>query len=427
MFEIKDIKAREILDSRGNPTIEVEIVTDAGISKADVPSGASIGSFEALELRDGGKRYHGKGVLKAVENVRVVSKKLIKMDVTKQEEIDKLLLEIDGTQNKSRLGANAILGISLAVLKASSICLGIPLYKRISSLIGSKEYYLPVPQMNIINSGEHVGVKNDIQEHIIMPIRFDTFSDALRAGVETYHVLKDLLKSRFGYQSIQLGDEGGFTPPLTNVEDRLNLMLDAIEEAGYGGKIFLALDCAASEFYKDGLYTISGKTYTHDELVDFYKKLIKTFKIVSIEDGMAEDDWHGWSLLTKEVGIQIVGDDLLTTNIERIKKAVDRKACNALLLKINQIGTITESINSAKLAFNNGWNIVVSHRSGETMDTSIADIVVGLSGINTNQSKFGAPARGERTEKYNQLLRIEESLGKSAKFSGGRLQNQILI
>jgi enolase len=418
-FAIRCVKAREVLDSRGNPTVEVDVITDAGLSRAAVPSGASTGSFEALELRDGDSRYSGKGVLKAVENVKIISKKIIGMDVTKQEEIDSLLLELDGTENKSKLGANAILGISLAVARASAQCLGIPFYKRIADMAGSNTCHLPVPQMNVINSGRHAGIENDIQEHMIMPVKFSSFSDALRAGAEIYHTLKGILKKKFGASAAHLGDEGGFAPPIKSVEARLEILLKSIEESGYKGKVALALDCAASEFYRKGFYTISGRNYSSAELIDFYKGLAETFRIVSIEDGMAEDDWSGWSSLTKELkNIQIVGDDLLVTSTKRIKRAVDEKACNALLLKINQIGTITESINAAKLAFKSQWNIVVSHRSGETSDSSIADIAVGLSGLNANQSKFGAPARGERTEKYNQLLRIEEELGEKAEFSG---------
>ena len=419
-FKIKKIKAREVLDSRGNPTVEVDLITDSSCAKAIVPSGASTGIHEALELRDNDKkRYSGKGVLKAVSNVnKVIARTLIGYDCLKQREIDNILLELDGTEHKTNLGANAILGVSMAVCKAGSICSHEDIYQYIQRLANSKKLVLPAPQMNVINSGKHAGVENDIQEHMILPIEFKNFKDALRAGVEVYHALKNILKAKYGAKAILLGDEGGFAPPIQNVEQRLELLLKAIDEAGYSGKIRLALDCAASEFYydKNRLYRILKKSFNNGQLVDFYKNLIKKYQIFSIEDGFAQDDWEGWSLLNKEIGhrIQIVGDDLLVTNIMRIKKAMNNKACNALLLKVNQIGTVTEAIDAANISFKNQWKVVVSHRSGETEDSFIADLVVGLG---SNQCKFGAPARSERTAKYNRLLRIEEEFGKKAKFA----------
>ena len=419
-FKIKNIEAREVLDSRGNPTIEVDLMTKSCCAKSIVPSGASTGIHEALELRDNDrKRHHGKGVLKAAANInRIISKKLAGFDCRNQREIDNILIELDGTENKSKLGANAILGVSMAVCKAGAICSDKRLYEHIKRVSNSKKLLLPIPQMNVINSGRHAGIDNDVQEHMIMPINFNRFSDALRAGVETYHTLKDILKKKYGAKSIMLGDEGGFAPPIKNVGERLELMLKAIGESGYSGKIKLALDCAASEFYNDknGKYKILNKKYDRHELIDFYKSLIKKYPIISIEDGFAQDDWQGWSLFNRELGrkIQIVGDDLLVTNIGRIKMALERRACNALLLKVNQIGTITEAIDAASISFRNKWNVVVSHRSGETEDSFIADLVVG---IGASQSKFGAPARSERTAKYNRLLRIEEELGKKAKFA----------
>ncbi len=415
MSKLKRIKAREVLDSRGNPTIEVDVLTNNGLSRAIVPSGASTGKHESLELRDHDKRYNGKGVLKAVNNVNKIAKKLIGLDCTNQKKIDSLMLKLDGTANKSILGANAILGVSLAVCKAAALSSSLPLYQYISKLSGRK-LSLPIPQMNIINSGRHAGIENDIQEHMIMPVKFKSFSEALRAGTETYHTLKEILKDKFDATAINVGDEGGFAPPIKNIIERLELIQSAIETTGYNKKIFIALDCASSEFYHHAKYQINGVTYDSGELIDFYDDLVKTYNIISIEDGMAEDDWHGWHELNLKLGnkIQIVGDDLLVTNVSRINRAVKEKSCNSLLLKVNQIGTVTESIEAANLAFNNKWSVVVSHRSGETEDTFIADLAVGL---DSGQSKFGAPARSERNCKYNQLLRIEERLGKKIKFN----------
>lgn len=420
-FRIKKIKAREVLDSRGNPTIEVSLLAGSCLVKSIVPSGASTGIHEALELRDNDKRrYNGKGVLKAVKNVnQIIAKRLVGKDCRGQREMDNFLIELDGTKNKSKLGANAVLGVSMAVCKAGAICSKKELYNHIQQLSGSKKLMLPIPQMNVINSGKHAGVENDIQEHMIMPVGFKNFSDALRAGVETYNTLKNMLREKYGAKSTLLGDEGGFAPPIGNVEERLELLLKAIDECGYNKKIKLALDCAASEFYdgKNEAYTILNKKYGKGQLIDFYKNLVRKYQIASIEDGMAQDDWGGWSMLNKEIGkkVQIVGDDLLVTSIGRIKRALNHKSCNALLLKVNQIGAVTEALDAAKISFGNKWNVVVSHRSGETEDSFIADLCVG---IGANQSKFGAPARSERTAKYNRLLEIEEKLGNKAKFAG---------
>ena len=419
-FKIKKIKAREVLDSRGNPTVEAGLTTSSCCAKSIVPSGASTGIHEALELRDNDKkRYNGKGVLKAVSNVnKIIAKKLNGLDCRKQREVDNILIELDGTENKSRLGANAILAVSMAVCKAGAICSGKGLYAYIQKLSNSRKLMMPIPHMNVINSGRHAGAENDIQEHMIMPIGFKRLNDALRAGAETYHTLKNILKKKYGAKATLLGDEGGFAPPIKNVDGRLELLMAAIKESGYSGKIKLALDCAASEFYehKNGKYAILDKKYSSDELVDYYKSLIKKFPVISIEDGFSQDDWRGWKLFNKQLGskIQIVGDDLLVTNIMRIRKALDEKSCNSLLLKVNQIGTITESIDAANISFKNKLNVVVSHRSGETEDSFIADLCVGLG---ATQSKFGAPARSERTAKYNRLLRIEEELGNKVKFA----------
>jgi|TARA_Y100000310_G_scaffold240719_1_gene244605 enolase len=418
-FKITKIKAREVLDSRGNPTVEVDLQTETCCAKSIVPSGASTGIHEALELRDNAKRYKGKGVLKAVSNVNSkIARKLIGLDCRNQRKIDNVLIELDGTENKANLGANAVLGVSMAACKAGAFCSNKRLYEHIQKISNSKKLTLPIPQLNVINSGKHAGVDNDIQEHMLMPIKFSKFSDALRAGVETYHTLKGILKKRYGAKAILLGDEGGFAPPINNVEARLELLMKAISEAGYKGRIKLALDSAASEFYdeKNKKYTIQDKKYDYGGLVDFYKKLVGKFPIASIEDGFSEDDWHGWHYFNEKLGkkIQIVGDDLLATNMRRMKRAISVKACNSLLLKVNQIGTVTESLDAANLAFQNRWKVVVSHRSGETEDSFISDLVVG---IGSNQSKFGAPARSERTAKYNRLLRIEElSKAKFARF-----------
>jgi enolase len=416
-MKIKKIFAREILDSRGNPTIEVEILTDFGISRAIASSGASSGTHEAIEIRDGEKRFMGKGVLKVVNNVnKTIAPRLIGMECTDQENIDKLMIELDGTENKSNLGGNAIVATSMAICKAGAMSLGIPLYEYIGRLAGIGKNVLPVPQMNVINGGAHAGIENDIQEHMIIPIG-KNFRESLRMGCEIYQNLKAILKKRFGALATLVGDEGGFVPPLENVFERLEVITKAIRNAGYEGGCFLALDSAASEFYKNGVYTIIDKKFSSGEMIDFYKELISKFEIISIEDGLAEDDWNGWVELTKTLGrkIQIVGDDLLCTNPERIKKAIRLNAINSILIKPNQIGTVTETIEACKLRFEKGYGAVVSHRSGSSEEIFVSDLVVGLS---TGQSKFGAPARSDRNCKYNELLRIEEVLGNKAKFPG---------
>ena len=417
MAEIVKMKAREILDSRGNPTVEVDLFTKNGLSRASVPSGASTGKHEALELRDGGKRYLGKGVLKAVSNVNnVIATELVGRDCTEQKEADELMTGLDATPDKSRLGANAILAVSMAVCKAGASESNVPLYEYISSLIDSKSLTLPIPQMNVINGGLHAGIENDFQEHLIIPCGAKSFSDALRICSETYHILKKKLREKFGNSAIHVGDEGGFVPPLKSVDERLEFIMEAIEELGYTAEFALGIDAAASEFYQDGKYRILKKEYSVEELSDFYDKLCKKFKVVSIEDGFSEDDWDAWHVLESKLGkkIQLVGDDLLVTNVKRIKKAIEMDACNALLLKLNQIGTVTEALEAFKLARKTGWNVIVSHRSGSTEETFFADLVVGL---DAGQFKYGAPARSERTCNYNELLRIEEALGSRAVYS----------
>ncbi len=417
MSKITKIGAREILDSRGNPTVEVDVFTNRGLSRASVPSGASTGKYEAFELRDGGRRYLGEGVLKAVNNVNnVIAKKIIGQDCTKQREADELMIELDGTPNKSNLGANAILAVSMAVCKAGASEMNLPLYEYVAEVSDSRGVTLPIPQMNVINGGMHAGITNDFQEHMIVPFGAKTFSDALRMCSETYHTLKKNLKEKFGNSAILVGDEGGFVPPLKSVDERLKFISEAIAELGYTKEFGLAIDAAASEFYDNGRYKIMGNEYSSEGLTEFYSEMSEKFRIISIEDGLSEDDWDGWIKLKSKLGekIQLVGDDLLVTNTERIRKAIKLDACNALLLKLNQIGTVTEALDAFKSAREAGWNVIVSHRSGSTEETFFADLVVGL---DAGQFKYGAPARSERTCNYNQLLRIEEELGGKAKYS----------
>ncbi len=407
-MKIAAILAREILDSRGNPTIECDIVLDDGsLHRAMVPSGASTGAHEAVELRDGEKRFGGKGVLKAVSNVNKIIAPLLKgRDPSSQKEIDQIMLRADGTPNKEKLGANAILSVSMAVARAGAHVSQLPLHKYIAKLSNQKGVFHPIPAMNIINGGKHAGQENDVQEHMIIPVGAKSYGDALRMCAEIYAQLKSDLKKKFGSQGTLIGDEGGYAPPIKDLNERLTILWGAIKAAGYEKQVRLGLDCAASEFCKDGKYTISAKSYSSSELIVFYESLIKKFPIISIEDGHAEDDWQGWQLMTENLGrkIQIVGDDLLVTNPARMQRAIKEKSCNALLLKLNQIGSVTEGIDAALLAKKNNWGIMVSHRSGETEDAFIADFCVG---IDAKQSKFGAPARSERTAKYNQLLRID--------------------
>ncbi|ASJ01507.1 phosphopyruvate hydratase [Thermococcus gorgonarius] len=426
-FEITNVIAREVLDSRGNPTVEVEVYTPISMGRAAVPSGASTGTHEALELRDGGKRYHGKGVRRAVENVnKIIAPEIIGMDVTWQRDIDMLMLELDGTENKSNLGANAILGVSLAVAKAAANALGLPLYQYIG---GTNAYVMPVPMSNVINGGVHAGNELDFQEFMIMPVGADSFREAIRWVSETYHVLKKVIAERYGKNAINVGDEGGFAPPMKEVTEPLEVLIEAIEEAGYkpGDEIAFALDAASSEFFHPdkGKYVVSGKEYDRGELLELYRELVSTYPIVSIEDPFHEEDWEGFAMITRELGnkIQIVGDDLFVTNPKRIRKGIEMGAANALLLKVNQIGTLSEAIDAAYTAFRAGYGVVVSHRSGETEDATIADLAVAL---NAGQIKTGAPARSDRNAKYNQLIRIEEELEGIAVYPGRKFRNPFL-
>lgn len=419
MGKIARVRAREILDSRGNPTIEVEVHLESGFhARACVPSGASTGKYEALELRDGDKkRFFGKGVKKAVFHVNeIIAPQIEGLESTRQAEIDLLLCELDGTENKSRLGANAILGVSMAIARASAEELGLPLFLYLG---GQRARVLPVPFMNVINGGVHADNPLDIQEFMIVPWGAETFSEALRMGVETYQALKALLKEKG--LSTSVGDEGGFAPYIGSPEEALEYLLMAIERAGYKPleDIALALDVAGSELFKNGQYEFSGmgKIFSREELVEYYENLVNNFPIISIEDPFSEDDPEGFKLITSKLGnrIQIVGDDLLVTNPKRIEWGIRENVCNAVLIKLNQIGTVTETISAVDLAIKHCWNAMISHRSGETEDAFIADLAVAL---NTGQIKTGAPARSERTAKFNQLLRIEEYLGKSAIFAG---------
>ncbi|AEE96668.1 phosphopyruvate hydratase [Mahella australiensis] len=421
MSEIIDILAREILDSRGNPTVEVEVLTEGGfVGRAAVPSGASTGAFEAIELRDGDKnRYMGKGVLQAVDNVNnVIAPELIGMDAIDQVAIDKLMIELDGTPNKSKLGANAILGVSLAVAKAAAASVGLPLYQYIG---GVNAKVLPVPMMNILNGGKHADNTVDIQEFMVMPVGAPSFKEALRMCAEVFHTLKKVLSDK-GY-STAVGDEGGFAPNLKTNEEAIEVILEAVEKAGYkaGDDIRIAIDTAATELYdeKDGKYHFPGEgvVRTSEEMVDFYEHLVDKYPIISLEDGVAEEDWEGWKLLTQRLGkkIQLVGDDLFVTNTERLSKGIDLGVANSILIKVNQIGSLTETLDAIQMANRAGYTAVVSHRSGETEDTTIADIVVG---VNAGQIKTGAPSRVDRVAKYNQLLRIEEMLGDTAQYLG---------
>lgn len=412
---IKEVKARQILDSRGNPTIEVEVeLNDASKGRASVPSGASTGKYEAVELRDGGSRFMGKGVTKAVRNVNeIIGPKVKEKDATSQSEIDRLMIDLDGTDNKQKLGANAILGVSLAVAKAAANSLQIPFYRYLG---GISARILPLPMMNILNGGKHADNNVDLQEFMIMPIGASSFREALCISSEIFHHLKIVLKEK-GYSS-SVGDEGGFAPDLSSNKEALELIMEGIKRAGYkGGKdVALALDPAASSFYKEGKYFLKAeikKEKSSEEMVEFYELLISEFPIISIEDGLAENDWKGWKLLTERLGkkIQLVGDDLFVTNTKRLKKGIEMGVANSILIKPNQIGTLTETISAVQLAKKYGYRVVTSHRSGETEDTTISDLAVAMG---TGQIKAGSCSRGERIAKYNRLLRIEEELGKEA-------------
>ncbi len=418
MSEIVSIVGREVLDSRGNPTVEVDVTLASGVlGRAIVPSGASTGEHEAVELRDGGKRFGGKGVMTAVGFVNgEIADELDGLDPLEQRLIDTALINLDGTDNKARLGANAILGVSMAVAKAAAAELELPLYRYVG---GANAHVLPVPMMNVINGGVHADNTIDLQEFMIMPVGAASFREAMRWGAETYHILKKLLHDR--KLSTAVGDEGGFAPDLANNEDAIIILVEAIQMAGYtpGQDIAIALDPAMSELYRDGRYHLTGegKVLSSDDLAAYWARLVDTYPIVSIEDGMAEDDWDGWASLTQAVGsrVQLVGDDLFVTNTERLQMGIDRGVANSVLVKVNQIGTLTETLDTVDLATRHGYTSVMSHRSGETEDTTIADLAVAT---NCGQIKTGAPARSDRVAKYNQLLRIEEQLGETASFRG---------
>ncbi|MCE5295869.1 MAG: phosphopyruvate hydratase [Euryarchaeota archaeon] len=414
--KITKVWAREVLDSRGNPTVEAEIWTSSVKVTAIAPSGASTGTHEALELRDGGKRYAGKGVTKAVENVRgKIAPTLVGMDVRKLAAIDQAMIDRDGTENKSKLGGNAITAVSLAAARAGSLVEGVELHE----FLCMNSNVLPVPCMNVINGGKHAGSNLKIQEFMIVPCGTRSFSDSIRIGVEVYHSLKTVLKKEYGPGAINVGDEGGFAPPLNTARESMDMLLKAIEAAGYrpGKDVYLAMDAAASEFYVDGNYEVDGAVRTPDEMIDFYAGLVKDYPLISLEDPFDEEAFDTMTELTKKIGkkVQIVGDDIFVTNPKRIAMAVKAGAGNATLLKVNQIGTVTEAVKAAELSFESGYNVMVSHRSGESEDCSIADIAVALE---CGQIKTGAPARAERTSKYNRLLRIEENLGSNARFLG---------
>jgi enolase len=426
MSYIANIHARQILDSRGNPTIEVDILTENEfLGRAAVPSGASTGIHEAMELRDNDKKiYQGKGVLKAVENVNtILGDELVGWDVADQTGIDGKMIALDGTDNKSKLGANAILAISLAVAKAAALEANLPLYRYIG---GTNAKTLPIPMMNILNGGAHADNKIDFQEFMVMPVGANSFGEALRWGVDIFHTLKSVLKKK-GY-STNVGDEGGFAPNIQSNEEAIETVLSAIDKAGYkaGKEVAIAMDPAVSEMYdKDKkqyhFHKSDGKKLDRESMVEFWESWVKQYPIISIEDGMAEDDWEGWKLMTEKLGkkIQLVGDDLFVTNVKRLQKGIDEKIANALLVKVNQIGTLTETINAVSLAQNNGYNTIMSHRSGETEDTTIADLAVAL---NCGQIKTGSASRTDRIAKYNQLIRIEEILGESAVFPKGKIK-----
>jgi enolase len=414
-FTIRRMKAREILDSRGNPTVEVDAYTGDGFGRASVPSGASTGTYEAVEMRDGGDRYGGKGVLKACEVINyTLSPVVIGMDSRDLSSIDRRMIALDGSENKSRLGANAILGVSLAVMKAAADTAGMPLY----SHLNKDAKTLPVPLMNVINGGKHAGNDLAIQEFMIAPVGAASFSEALRMGSEVYSELKKILKEKYGPTAINIGDEGGFAPPLSKSGDALTALNKAIKKAGYSDNtIKLALDLAASSFFSGGKYSIDGKALSPDALLDYLAALIDEYPVISVEDPFQEDDFDSFSAITKRLGkrVQIIGDDVFVTNRKRLIKGIEKGACNSLLLKVNQIGSVSEAMDVARLAMGKGYSVVVSHRSGETVDDYISDISVALE---CGQIKTGAPARGERVAKYNQLLRIEENLGSKSRYAG---------
>ena len=412
---ISSVKGREVLDSRGNPTVEVEVETEGGYHGwAIVPSGASTGIHEAVELRDGGSRYHGQGVLKAVSSVERIAKEILGFDVREQGVIDRLMIELDGTENKSKLGGNAILGVSLACAKAAADSTGMQLYEYAGT---GEADLLPVPFLNVINGGKHAGNQLDFQEFMVVPLGAESFREALRMGSEIYHALKGQLRSAYGPAAINVGDEGGFSPSLSRPEEALDVIVKVVEEMGYGDIVSLALDVAASYFYKEGEgYSVAGETLETGELIDLYGELVEAYPIVSIEDPLHEEDFEGFAEVTRRFPIQVVGDDLLVTSVSRLKRGLEMGAGNALLWKVNQVGTLTEALEAASMALGNGWGVMASHRSGDTEDAFVADLAVA---IGCGQIKTGAPARGERTAKYNRLLRIEEWLGDRAHYPAG--------
>jgi len=419
MSEIISVHARQILDSRGNPTVEAEVILDSGATgRAAVPSGASTGAFEAVELRDGdGSRYRGKGVDQAVEHVRItLAGALIGVDALDQREIDAAMIELDGTPNKESLGANAILGVSLAVARAAADESGLSLYRYVG---GTDAHVLPVPMMNVINGGAHADNNIDLQEFMLVPLGADSFAEGLRIGAETFHALKGLLKERGLVTAV--GDEGGFAPDLASNEEAITAILEAADRAGHRDDVAIAIDAASTEVYADGRYRLpgEGRELSTAEMVDYLAELCDRHPIVSVEDGLAEDDWDGWQLLTERLGgrVQLVGDDLFVTNVERLQRGIDSGAANSILVKVNQIGTLSETLDAVRLAHRSGYTAVMSHRSGETEDTTIADLAVAT---NCGQIKTGAPSRSDRVAKYNQLLRIEEELGAAARYPGRR-------
>ena len=431
-LKILSVKAREVLDSRGNPTVEVDVLTKKGFGRATVPSGASTGRHESLELRDLDSRYHGKGVLKAVANVNErIAPKIVGLSAKAQRRIDSIMIDLDGTQNKSNLGANAVLGVSIACARAAASSMKIPLYRYLRNASGIKgadgadsddKFLIPIPFSNVINGGKHAGSPLKIQEFMIVPTGASSFSEAARMVSETYHALRQKIENRFGRTATNVGDEGGFAPPIQNAEDALNLLESAISECGYSGSIKLAIDSAASEFFLDGKY-ILDKEYSGEELMDYYLNLAESYPIISFEDPFEQDDFSAFRKFTYKIRakygdkVQVVGDDLLVTSIPRLKEGIRRRACTALLLKVNQVGTLSEAFRAAAMAFRHDWNVMVSHRSGETEDSFIADLAVGLG---CGQIKLGAPCRGERTSKFNQLIRIEEEIGQEAVYAGSR-------
>jgi len=413
---VESVLAREVLDSRGNPTLEVEVSVEGGYTgRAMVPSGASTGRFEALELRDGGSRFHGRGVVKAVRMVREeVAPRILGMDAEDQAGVDRALIELDGTADKSRLGGNTTLGVSLAVAKAAAASKGVWLYQHLNR----EAALLPVPFFNVINGGKHAGNDLDVQEFMVAPVGVGTLKEAVQAGSEIYHQLKERLREKYGRQAINVGDEGGFSPPLSTTEEALEELLWAVEEAGYGGEAVLALDAAATSFYQGGAYLYQGQSLTAGEMIEVYEELVEKYPIKSLEDPLEEEDFQGFSELTRALDIQVVGDDLFVTNTKRLAKGIEAGACNALLWKVNQVGTLTEALEAWELARSHGYAVMASHRSGDTEDPFLADLAVA---IECGQIKSGAPCRGERTSKYNQLLRIEERLGSRARYPQGIL------